>query len=64
MSIYNDIHTIIAVIDEHDAGVYADGTHVCPCGITGSREQWEFHVADVIGAKLKVRDLELPAVVS
>lgn len=50
--IRDNIALIISVIDNHDAGVYDDGTHVCPCRFRGSRVQWEQHIADAIDAEL------------
>jgi hypothetical protein len=57
--IRQNIHTIISVIDSHDAGVYEDGTHVCPCGFRSTAGDWEQHIADVIDAEL-AEQLELP----
>jgi hypothetical protein len=45
------IHTIIATIDRHDAGIL-DGTFVCPCGFKGAEGEWELHIADVLDHQL------------
>ena len=50
--IRDNIHLIITTIDNHDAGIYPDGTHVCPCKFRGTREQWEMHIASIIDDQL------------
>lgn len=55
------IHTIIAAVDEHDAGIL-DGVYLCPCKFEGTEAEWEQHVADVIDHRL-AEQLELPEVI-
>jgi hypothetical protein len=56
--IRSNIHLIISTIDDHDAGIL-DGVYICPCGMRGTEQQWELHIADLVDEALSVQ-IELP----
>jgi hypothetical protein len=51
----DNINTIIAAADLHDATIGDDDTYVCPapCSFRGTPAEWEQHLAGLIADKLE-----------
>lgn len=47
-----NMHTMVQLFDEHEAGVNQDGSYTCrKCALPMSPERWEQHLADLIADK-------------